>query len=218
MSHFTCVGAGREDIRSSLQKMHDAGIRNIMALRGDPPKNTEKFVPPSDGFAYASDLIRFIRSTGLDFSIGGAAYPEVHLEAASAEEDLRNLKTKADSGADFLVTQLFFDNSLYFRFLEKCREAGVHLPVIPGIMPVTHYSQIERFTAMTGCFIPEDLKADIEKSRDNPEEMLESSIRFTVKQVTELIRGGAPGIHFYTLNQSRAVMEIIRRLKQNKVM
>lgn len=213
MAHFTCVGSSKTEIHQELELFYKSGVRNIMALRGDPPKGEDKFVPPADGFSHASDLIGFIREKKLDFSIGGAAYPEVHLEATSAEEDLGHLKTKVDAGTDFLVTQLFFDNRVYFDFVNQCRAKGIQVPIIPGIMPITHFKQVEKFTAMTGCSIPEELSARILECKDDEERLLEVSLDFTGQQVLDLIQGGAPGIHFYTLNQSRATMDVLNRIQ-----
>ncbi len=214
MAHLTCVGSGRAEIQGILEDLYSDGIRNIMALRGDPPKGQTSFEPVPDGFRYANELIAFIRSTGLDFCLGAAAYPEVHGEAPSAEEDLQNLKRKVDAGVDFLVTQLFFDNSKYFSFVEKARAAGIGVPIIPGIMPITAFRQIERFTAMAGCHIPDSLVKGLDELQNDTAALLEFSLAFTQKQCEELIAGGAPGIHFYTLNQSRASAMILERLRR----
>lgn len=215
MAHLTCVGSGREEIRSILEDLYSDGIRNIMALRGDPPKGETAFVAPADGFRYANELISFIRSTGLDFCLGAAAYPEVHGEAPSAAEDLRNLKRKVDAGADFLVTQLFFDNEKYFSFVDQVRAAGIEVPVVPGIMPITAFKQIERFTAMAGCAIPESLVKSLAGVQDDAEALLNLSLEFSLRQCEELLSKGAPGIHFYTLNQSRATAIILDRLRRS---
>lgn len=215
MAHLTCVGAGRKEIHSILKDLYSDGIRNIMALRGDPPKGEMAFVASADGFHYANELISFIRSTGLDFCLGAAAYPEVHVEAPSAAEDLRNLKRKVDAGADFLVTQLFFDNEKYFSFVDNVRAIGIEVPVVPGIMPITAFKQIERFTAMAGCTIPESLVQSLAGVQDDAEALLNLSLEFTLHQCEELLSKGAPGIHFYTLNQSRATAIILDRLRRS---
>lgn len=215
MAHFTCVGASRDEIRSSLNTFYEKGIRNIMALRGDPPKGEGKFIPPADGFAHASELIAFIRETGLDFSIGGAAYPEVHPEAKTSEDDLKNLKKKVDAGTDFLVTQLFFDNRVYFKLIEDCKKIGINIPVIPGIMPITHFKQIEKFSAMAGTKIPDELVRELSQYKNEPEKLASASLRYSIKQVRELLDNGAPGIHFYTLNQSRAALEILQDIRKD---
>jgi methylenetetrahydrofolate reductase (NADPH) len=212
MAHFTCVGASRNDIRESLREIYNAGIRNIMALRGDPPKGEALFRPAPDGFTYASELISFIRSSGFDFALGAACYPEKHPEAATPEEDLRNLKTKVDAGPDFLVTQLFFDNEAFFRFEERCRRIGIDIPIVPGIMPITHFKQVERFTAMAGCSFPQGLLKEIRQCGEDEEELRRISLRFSVGQCRELLDRGAPGIHFYTMNQSTMTADILKKL------
>lgn len=213
MAHYTCVGHGKEEIRSMLQDLYDDGIRNIMALRGDPPKGETAFTPPPDGFAHANELITYIKSTGLDFSLGGAAYPEVHQEAISAEDDLNNAVRKVEDGAEFLVTQLFFDNQAFFNFRDRLEKAGVTVPLVAGIMPITNYSQIAKFISMAGCKIPEKITKALEACGDNKEKLLEVSMKQSVDQCRELLENGVPGIHFYTLNQSKATMNILRALK-----
>jgi len=214
MAHFTCVGASRDEIHKSLKEFSEKGIRNIMALRGDPPKGETKFTPPEDGFAYASELIRFIKETGLDFSIGAAAYPEVHLEAATPKDDLNNLKTKFDAGAEFLITQLFFDNRTYFDFVEKCRQNGIDIPIIPGIMPITSYNQIDKFIEMSGTKFPTSFLEQLEGMKDDPKGIGKAGIDFASEQCSQLLANGAPGIHFYTLNRSPATKKILQKLKE----
>lgn len=213
MTHFTCVGASRQEILSSLRDFSQKGIRNIMALRGDPPKGETKFTAAQDGFSYAGELIEFIQSTGLDFSIGAAAYPEVHLEAKSAADDMKNLKKKVEAGAQFLITQLFFDNSLYFKFVDECRQNGIEVPIIPGIMPITSFNQIERFIEMTGTKIPESFVARLAKVEGDGEGVRQEGIDFATRQCEELLEKGAPGIHFYTLNRSPATKEILKNIR-----
>lgn len=212
MPHFTCVGASRDSLLADLQSFADAGINNVMALRGDPPRGETEFKAAEDGFSHASDLIQFIRSSGFDFSIGGACYPEKHPEAHDLDEDIENLKKKVNAGADFLITQLFFRNEVYFSFVEKCRSRGISVPIIPGIMPITSFSQIERFTSMAGCTFPEKLLRDISEAREDQKKLLDVSIEFSVNQCRELIEGGVRGIHFYTLNQSKAAETILRMI------
>lgn len=216
MAHLTCVGSSREEIRSILRDLYSDGIRNIMALRGDPPQGQERFVAPADGFAHASDLISFIRSTHMDFCLGGAANPEKHPEAASLEEDLVHLAAKVKAGADFLVTQLFFDNERFFAFRDRVKAMGIHVPLIPGIMPITAFRQIERFTQMAGCSIPPGLVRDLEEAQSDPEELLRVSLDFTLRQCRELLAAGVPGLHFYTLNQSRATSAILADLRSSR--
>ncbi len=213
MAHFTCVGASRSEVQEQVRQIVDAGIRNIMALRGDPPRGEELFRPAADGFAHADELIGYIRDTGYDLCIGAAAYPEVHPEAESSESDLSNLKRKVEAGADFLVTQLFFNNQAYFDFLRRCRDAGISVPVLPGLMPITQLKQIERFTQMAGTDIPDSLRQELEATGDDRDRLLAASIAYSTAQARELLEGGAPGIHFYTLNQSRATMRILEALR-----
>ncbi len=214
MTHFTCVGASRSEVHASLDQYYRAGIRNIMALRGDPPRGESEFKVAADGFRYASELIAFIKSTGLDFDIGAAAYPEVHPEASTFQADMANLKIKVNSGVNFLVTQLFFDNRVYFKFVEECRKAGISVPIIPGVMPITQLKQIERFTKMAGTRIPSDIIQRLERHDKDQDALIAESIQVTLEQSRDLLRGGAPGIHFYTLNQSRVSHVIVKELRK----
>lgn len=213
MAHLTCVGADRDEIASVLRQLRDAGIENVLALRGDPPRDVGRFVVPENGFAYASELVAFIRSEGFDFCVAGAAYPEKHVEAVDMATDIANLRRKVDAGLDLLVTQLFFDNRDYARFLVDARAAGVHLPIIPGIMPITDFGQIERFTTMCGARIPDTLRARLEPVRDDAHAVREIGVEHAVAQCRELLSMGAPGIHFYTLNRSTATRAIVEQLK-----
>ncbi|TGK20179.1 methylenetetrahydrofolate reductase [NAD(P)H] [Leptospira fluminis] len=212
-AHFTCVGGNREEIRSILGEIYSSGIRNLMALRGDPPKGQGEFQKAEGGFGHASELISFIKSEGFDFCIGGACYPEKHPQARSLEEDVDNLKKKVDAGASYLVSQLFFKNEIFESFLGLVRKKGISVPVIPGIMPITSFSQIERFRAMAACEFPEELLSDLEEVRNRPEEFYRRSLNFSVRQCRELLSLGSPGIHLYTLNQSHASYDIVRELE-----
>ncbi|MGJ4748065.1 methylenetetrahydrofolate reductase [NAD(P)H] [Leptospira sp. SA-E8] len=212
-AHFTCVGGNKDEIRVILKQIRESGIENLMALRGDPPKGEEAFKKVEGGFGYASELISFIKSEGFDFCMGAACYPEKHPEAASLESDVENLKRKVDSGASYLVSQLFFKNSNFESFLDLIRKKGINVPVIPGIMPITSFAQIERFKAMAACEFPEKLVSDLEEVKDQPEEFYKRSVSFSVNQCRELVKLGAPGIHLYTLNQSPASLDIVRELK-----
>ena len=213
MAHLTCVGSTREDLGGVAARLRAAGIENILALRGDPPEGEERFRPPPGGFAHASELAAFLKEKG-DFCLGGACYPEGHPEAPDLDEDIRNLKTKVDAGVEFLVTQLFFDNADYFAFLEKAGAAGIDVPVIPGIMPVTSYKQVKRFTEMCGARIPRELEERLEAAGEDPLKVPTVGVDWAVSQCRDLLDRGAPGIHFFTLNHSpatRAVFEAIRR-------
>ena len=211
MAHLTCVGHTREELASVLDELAGVGIENVLALRGDPPPGTD-FQATRGGFAHASDLTALIRDRG-GFCIGGAAYPEVHPDAPDAAADLQNLQTKVAAGSDFLVTQLFFDNRDYFSFLERAREAGIGVPVLPGIMPVTNLGQVKRFTEMCGAALPADLLAALEAAGDDEAAVLEIGVAHALQQCRDLLSAGAPGIHFYTLNKSASTREILTRLR-----
>ena len=213
MAHYTSIGATRLEVGGFLTQLWDAGIRNIMALRGDRPKDDPNYQPPEDGFRFGSELIHFIRDSKFDFCLGGGFYPEVHQEAESPDADFRNLQAKARAGADFLVSQLFFDNKVYFDYLKRWQNEGMETPLVPGVMPITNYKQIARFTEMAGCYIPEDLVRNLEACGEDREKLLKVSREFSIRQCRELIEGGAPGIHFYTLNQSRITSEILEAIR-----
>jgi methylenetetrahydrofolate reductase (NADPH) len=216
MAHMTCATAGRTEMRRIFELIRDAGIENVLPLRGDPPADQPGFVRPPDGFGYASELVRFIRECGFDFCLGGAAYPEKHQEAASPEVDLRNLKTKVDAGVDFLITQMFYRNADYFGFVERARAIGITVPIVAGIMPITNVAQIERIAKLSGATIPADLQADLDRTRHDEAAAREVGIAHAIRQCRELLRGGAPGIHFYTLNQSPATSAILRELRRDR--
>ncbi|HSV97602.1 MAG TPA: methylenetetrahydrofolate reductase [NAD(P)H] [Spirochaetota bacterium] len=205
--HFTCVGAGRDEIRRYLDEVKKNGIENILALRGDPPKGEARFTPPPDGFAYANELVSFIRSID-GFAIGVAGYPEKHLEAPSMEADLENLKRKVDAGADFIITQLFYSNEDYYRFMDRLARLGITVPVIPGIMPVTNLSQVDRVTSMCGAKVPDELIRRLDACTGG-DSICEAGIEYSIKQCVELKSWGVPGLHFYTLNRAQAVKRIM---------
>jgi methylenetetrahydrofolate reductase (NADPH) len=213
MAHLTCVGANRDEIEAVLERLHARGIENVLALRGDPPGDHAEFVRPANGFGFASELVSFIRSRGFPCSLGGAGYPEGHVECRDLEQDLTHLKNKVEAGLDFVITQLFFNNANYFSFVERARACGVRVPIIPGIMPITNVAQIERFTAMCGARIPAPLTARLEAVRDDEEAVRMIGIDHATAQCRELLARGAPGIHFYTLNQSPATRAILERLR-----
>ncbi len=212
MAHLTCVGADRAEIHTVLQRLRAGGIDNVLALRGDPPREQSQFVRPTNGFAYASELVEFIRTQGFPFSIGAACYPEGHVECRALDADLTNLMVKLAAGVDFAITQLFFDNADYFAFVERARARGIQVPIIPGIMPITNVAQIERFTSMCGAHIPAALQAHLNAARDDEVAVREIGIAHATAQCRDLLERGAPGIHFYTLNQSPATRAIFERL------
>jgi methylenetetrahydrofolate reductase (NADPH) len=218
MAHVTCVGASREEIAAVLDEVAAAGIQNVLALRGDPPRGQAAFTPHPGGFRYASELVAFIRERPerWPFCVGAAAYPEGHVETRDLARDLAHLKVKVDAGTDFLVTQLFFENAHYFRFVERARAAGMALPIIPGIMPFTNVEQIERFTAMCGAAIPPALRAAMEVRREDADGARELGVAYASLQCADLLRRGAPGIHFYTLNRSPSTRAIVAALRASE--
>ena len=214
MAHFTCVGSGRAEIAETLDRLLAAKVENIIALRGDPPAGAERFEQTADGFAHATDLIAFIRQRyGDRVSIAGACYPEGHVDSTDRDQDLAYLVEKVRAGTDFLITQLFFDNRHYFSFVKRARDAGITVPIIPGIMPIGNVAQIERFTRMCGASIPAPLFAELDRCRNDPAAVTALGAAHATAQVVDLLRGGAPGIHFYTLNQSPATRVILTAIQ-----
>lgn len=213
MAHLTCVGHTRDELRELLRKLAEAKVDNVLALRGDPPQGQREFVPAQGGFRYASELVQFIREEDFNFSIGGACYPEGHVETGSRDDDLRHLKAKVDAGLDFVVTQLFFDNAFFFDFVERARRAGINVPIVPGIMPITNYEQIQRFTRMCGATVPMRLALQLERVRDQPDALVQLGVAHATVQCMELLARGVPGIHFYTLNKSPATRMIVSALR-----
>src|SRR3989338_491043 len=199
MAHLTCVGAARGEILSVLDKLKKERIENVLALRGDPPKGETGFTPHADGFRYASELVAAVREHD-DFTIGVAGYPEGHVECESKEKDLENLKRKVDAGGEFIITQLFFDPKDYFDFVARARAIGISVPIIPGIMPVTNFAQIQKFTQMCGAHLPAEMRAALEPIQHDPAQVQAFGVEYAVRQCQELLNRGAPGIHFYTLN------------------
>ena len=213
MAHLTCVGAGRDEIVAVLERLAATGMENVLVLRGDPPRDQAAFVRPAHGFGFAAELVQFIGERGFEFCLGGACYPEGHVECRDRERDLTHLKHKVDCGLQFVITQLFFDNADYFAFVKRARARGILVPIIAGIMPITNLGQIERFTAMCGARIPENLRARLEAVRHDDEAVRAVGIDHATAQCRELLDANAPGIHFYTLNQSTATRAIFERLR-----
>src|SRR5216684_8397719 len=214
MAHLTCAGSTREDLGAALARISDSGIENVLALRGDPPKGQTEFTAVEGGFRYASELVRFIRDRHNSvLCLGGACYPEKHPECGNPAVDLMNLKKKIDEGLDFVITQLFFNNRHYFEFVERARRAGIKVPIVAGIMPITNASQIERFMVGCGATIPFELAEELDRRRDDPQAVMELGIAHATAQCIELLDKGAPGIHFYTLNRSTATREIYAALQ-----
>jgi methylenetetrahydrofolate reductase (NADPH) len=211
LAHVTCVGHSADELRAVFAQIEAAEIENVLALRGDPPKGHPPFVPSAGGFSYAVELLQLLAAE-FRFCIGAAAYPEVHPEARSATADLDNAARKVAAGARFLITQLFFDNERYFAFVDRARAYGIEVPIIPGIMPITGYSQVARMTAMCGATIPPRLLRELELRRDEPEAAAELGVAYATLQCADLLARGAPGIHFYTLNRSPATRAVVSAL------
>jgi methylenetetrahydrofolate reductase (NADPH) len=203
MPHCTCVGMTRDDLAASVDAVVEAGFNHIMALRGDPPQGETKFKPLPGGFRYASELVAFLRDRYPPLCIGVAGYPEKHPEAAHPDADIGRLKEKVDAGADFITTQLFLHNHVYFEFVKKCRAAGIAVPILPGLLPVTSLKQINRMLDFCDFHVPSRLLHDLEAAQDNPAKMERIGLYWAIEQISELIEGGAPGIHLYLLNRAR---------------
>jgi methylenetetrahydrofolate reductase (NADPH) len=214
MAHLTCVGHTVAELEEILDSLARAGVANVLALRGDPPKGETSFVATEGGFRYASELTSFIKEHhGDSLCIGGAGYPEKHVECGNPAVDLQNLKRKVDAGASFLITQLFFDNRRYFEFVDNARANGITVPIIPGIMPITNAAQVERFTVACGASLPFRLAAELDRRRDNAQAVAQLGVAHATAQCIELLQSGVPGIHFYTLNRSSATTQVLTALR-----
>ena len=198
IAHLTCVGATKENIHNTLDEMKAAGIENVLALRGDRPRDFEG--DPFVDFHYASELVSEIKAYG-DFCVGGACYPEGHVEAANKSEDIINLKKKVDAGCEFLTTQMFFDNNIFYNFLYRIREAGIHVPVVAGIMPITNKRQLARSVQMSGTNVPERFRAIVDHFGDDPQAMKQAGIIYASEQIIDLIANGVKHIHVYSMNK-----------------
>jgi methylenetetrahydrofolate reductase (NADPH) len=212
MAHFTCVEQTVEEIEATLQRMRAAGIDNVLALRGDPPAGQAEWTKTEGGLEFSHELVRLIRDSH-EFSVGAACFPETHIHATSPDDDLRYLKEKVDAGVDFLITQMFFHNDLYFDFVERARAIGIDVPIIPGIWPITNVAQIKKVTELCAATIRPELLAELEARASEPEAALDFGVAYATLQSAELLREGAPGIHFYTLNRSPATRAILGALK-----
>ena len=215
--HLTCVGASRNELDEILRRISDSSIRNIVALRGDPPQGDKTFIPPSDGYAHANQLVEHIRRLESEkgqepFGIAVAGYPEKHIEAPSMEIDIANLKRKVEAGGDIIITQLFFINKFFFNFVERARTAGITVPIIPGLMPILSVKQIKRITSMCGSSIPHELQLDLDSAADDDEKASEIGIRQCIRQANDLLSHGVSGIHFYVLNKSIHIRQIMEAL------
>lgn len=212
MAHFTCVGATTAELRATLDEIEAAGVDNVLALRGDPPAGQDEWVQTEGGLLYSTELIALLEEH-YGFAVGAAAFPEVHPQAASAESDIQFLKAKQDAGASFLITQLFYDNEFYFDFVARAREAGVTVPIIPGVMPVNNLRNIRRITELCKSEIPEPFERQLEAREDDPQALQDLGVTYATLQCVDLLSRGAPGIHFYTLNRSPATRAILAALR-----
>lgn len=211
-SHLTCVQASADEIRAYVQRAVDKGVTNIVAIRGDVPAGHETFQVAEGGFAFANELVAFLKSEfpALGLAVGG--YPEVHPEAVSAEADVVNLKRKVDAGADIIVTQLFYNNDDFYRFRDICVAAGISIPIVPGIMPVTSFQQLKRVTSLGASAIPEKFASDLERHEGDAAAQFDVGIQFAIQQTNDLNDHGVPGLHFYVLNKSEATMGVLEGL------
>lgn len=209
-SHLTCVGSTVDELRDYLRDAQDNKIGNIVALRGDPPRGESQFKPVAGGLSYANELVSLIRSEFAGFDIAVAGYPETHREAPSPQADLDNLRRKVDAGAHAVITQLFYDNDDFWRFRDRCQQAGIRVPVVPGILPVTNLAQIERIASLCGARLPHEFQAALARSASSPEEQFNVGVEFATRQVQELVEGGVPGLHFYVLNKSPATTGVLQ--------
>lgn len=218
--HLTCVGSTRNDLDAILENIYEAGVRNIVALRGDPPEGKKDFVPPQDGYSYGNELVEHIRNfeirTGKKdhFGIAVAGYPEKHIEAIGADSDLLNLKRKVEAGSNIIITQLFFNNDFYFDFVKRVRDMGITVPIIPGIMPILSAKQIKRITSMCGTTIPNELREKLDAAIDDDTKARDIGIEQCIQQSKELLSQGVPGIHFYVLNKSSHMIRIMEALSE----
>lgn len=212
LAHLTCVSSTKETVRARINDMRAAGIRNVMALRGDIPEKMKNMDRSSWDYRYASELVREIRESGGDFCIGGACYPEVHPESKSREEDVRNLRFKVEAGCDFLTTQMFFENGLYYSFVERARAAGIVVPIIPGVMPITNVNQIERAISLSGSYIPKRFPDMADRFADDQAAMTEAGITYATEQIIDLFDKGVTNVHVYSMNKPQVARTILNNL------
>ncbi len=208
-THLTCVGMTADQLRSYLSEALAVGVENVVALRGDPPQGETGFRATAGGFSYANELVAMIRKDFPQMGIAVAGYPEVHLEAPSREEDLKNLKRKVDAGADAVITQLFYDNADFYRFRDDCDQLGIRVPLVPGLLPVTNTAQIKRISSMCGARLPADFASELEAAGDDDDAQFEVGVKFATRQTQDLIEHGVPGVHFYVLNKSEATSRVL---------
>ncbi|MBQ7821367.1 MAG: methylenetetrahydrofolate reductase [Clostridia bacterium] len=211
LAHLTCVSSTRETVQAKINEIADAGIQNVMALRGDIPAGLENADRSAWDYRYAIDLIRELKQSDADFCIGGACYPEIHPESANQKEDIMRLKEKVDAGCDFLTTQMFFDNNLLYNFLYKIREAGITVPIIPGIMPITNANQVERAIKLSGSFMPQRFKSLVDKFGSSPAAMKQAGIAYATDQIIDLYANGITNVHVYSMNKP----DVAAKIKDN---
>ena len=214
MPHFTCVGASQAELGESIDAFYEAGYRNIMTLRGDPPKGSEAFVAHKGGFKYACELVSFIANRHPEICMGVAGYPEKHPEAPSLEADLEHLRIKVDCGAAFITTQLFFDNQVFYDFVEKARAKGISIPIIPGLMPVLATNQIKRIASMCGSRLPVALERELEKAGEDAEAVSAIGAAWAKEQLIDLLKNGVPGVHLYALNRAQVALDLMATFRQ----
>jgi methylenetetrahydrofolate reductase (NADPH) len=212
-THLTCVGSTVDQLREYLNQASDAGVSNVVALRGDPPRGDSTFKPVPGGFSYANELVGLVRKEFGQLGIAVAGYPEKHQEASDLEVDLVNLKRKVDAGADAVITQLFYDNADFFAFRERCEVMGIGVPIVPGLLPITNFAQVKRITSLCGAKLPGDLVAALEAAGDDVDKQFELGVDAAIRQTQELIDSGVPGVHFYVLNRSEAAARVLNEVR-----
>jgi methylenetetrahydrofolate reductase (NADPH) len=211
MAHLTCAAQTKEEVHGVLMRLDQAGVENVIALRGDPPRGQSSFVPAQDGFSHATELIEHVRRY-FQFGIAGACYPEGHPESPDLWTDIKYARLKADAGANFLITQLFYDNNDFFAFVDRAQEVGIDIPILAGVLPILNAAQIRRFTTLCGAKIPPALDKQLEKFADDDAAVRELGVEYATEQVRELWENGVAGIHFYVLNRSYSISQILRNL------
>ena len=212
LAHLTCVSSTKEKVSEMIKAINDAGIKNIMALRGDIPEDMKNEDRSKWDYRYAVDLVRELKASNSDFCIGGACYPEVHPESLTQNDDIKYLKEKVDAGLDFLTTQMFFDNNLLYNFLYKIREVGITVPVIPGIMPITNANQVDRAIKLSGSFMPQRFKSLVDKFGSNPDGMMQAGIIYATDQIIDLFANGIKNVHVYSMNKPIVAKKIMENL------
>ena len=212
LAHLTCVSSTKETVHDKIKQIREAGIQNVMALRGDLTPELEQSDRSKWAYRHAVDLIRDIREMGADFCIGGACYPEIHPESANQKEDIKYLKEKVDAGCSFLTTQMFFDNNLLYNFLYKIREAGITVPVIPGVMPITNANQVERAVKLSGSFVPRRFISIVDKFGPSPASMMQAGIAYATDQIIDLFANGITNVHVYSMNKPEVARAILNNL------